>query len=157
VRHIVSPDCGYASGEGDIAILVLSRRLIGMATKTPRIDRGPRVGEEVFPWGYGRCAGSHAAVHLMDRVGGHVKSVAPGQFVARASVCPGDSGGPALTLGGTEIVGVVSASVMDGDDRTAAPSFFTRLDSWRALFSAAREIADGASPSELPPFRSCLW
>jgi hypothetical protein len=38
---------------------------------------------------------------------------------------------------------------------TLAPSIFTRLDIWRELFSAARGIADGMSPSELPPFRSC--
>jgi hypothetical protein len=46
---------------------------------------------------------------------------------------------------------------MDGDDATAAASVFTRLDAWRKLFSAAREIAGGASPNELPPYRSCVW
>jgi hypothetical protein len=45
--------------------------------------------------------------------------------------------------------------MMDGDDQTQAPSFFTRLDIWTQLFSAAQEIANGATASELPPFRSC--
>jgi hypothetical protein len=44
---------------------------------------------------------------------------------------------------------------MDGDDSTLGPSVFVRLDVWPELFSAAREIAEGASPNELPPFRSC--
>jgi hypothetical protein len=44
---------------------------------------------------------------------------------------------------------------MDADENTTGASYFTRLDQWRGLFSAAREIAAGASPSELPPYRSC--
>lgn len=158
VRAIVSPDCGYAAGEGDIAILVLERRLIGIATMTPRMDRPPTMSEDIAPWGFGRCGARSAdAVHRVLREGGKVKSVTPGQFVAPASICPGDSGGPAFSSEGNDVVGVVSASVMDGDDTTLGTSFFIRLDSWRPLFSAAREIADGASSSELPPFRSCVW
>ena len=38
VRAIVAPDCGYASGDGDIAILVLSRHLIGMPTIPAHTD-----------------------------------------------------------------------------------------------------------------------
>ena len=158
VKAIVSPDCGYAAGEGDIAILVLSRKLIGIATMTPRMERGPSVNEEIAPWGFGRCgARSSDAIHRVLREGGKVKAVTQGQFLAPASICPGDSGGPALSTEGNDIVGVVSASVMDADDRTRGASFFIRLDSWRPLFGAAREIADGASASELPPFRSCVW
>lgn len=158
VRAIVSPDCGYAAGEGDIAILVLSRKLIGIATMTPRMDRPPSANEEIAPWGFGRCgARSSDAVHRVLREGGKVKSVTRGQFVAPASICPGDSGGPAFSSEGNDVVGVVSSSVMDGDDKTIGTSFFIRLDAWKPLFSAAREIADGASSSELPPFRSCVW
>jgi hypothetical protein len=96
VRAIVSPDCGYASGDGDIAILVLKRKLIGVASKRPE------------------------QLHAMRK-----------------------------------LAGVVSASVMDGDAATSGFTVFTRIDAWRHLLSAAREIADGATASELPPFRSC--
>ena len=158
VRAIVSPDCGYASGEGDIAILVLSRRLIGIATMAVRLDKKPTTRDDVVPWGFGRCALSGGPVQREVRAGGRVRSIGAGHFIADASICPGDSGGPAIDPGsGTELVGVVSASVMDGDKSTVAPTFFTRLDAWRPLFAAAREIADGASASELPPFRSCVW
>ncbi len=155
VRAVVSPDCGYTSGDGDIAILVLSRRLIGMPTLAPRIETGPLSSEFVTPFGFGRCALSRDAVHLVPRPGGTIDSVSVDHFVATASICPGDSGGPARSDRGGDIVGVISASVMDGDENTAGPSYFTRLDVWRELFSAAREIAAGASPSELPPYRSC--
>ena len=39
-------------------------------------------------------------------------------FIAVASVCPGDSGGPAFSPDANEVVGVTSASVMDGDELT---------------------------------------
>jgi hypothetical protein len=161
VRGIVSPDCGYNAGDGDIAILVLSRKLIGITTMTPRVQGEPQAAkaqqkaEEVIPIGFGRCGLSQDGIHRVWRQGGNVKSLMSGQFTAPASICPGDSGAPAYSIASGEIVGVVSASVMDGDERTVATSFFTRLDVWKGLFSAAREIADGASASELPPFRTC--
>jgi secreted trypsin-like serine protease len=154
VRAIVSPDCGYASGLGDIALLVLSRRLIGVPVATPRLDEAPRRGERVDPVGFGRCSASRSLIQRVVRSGGAVDVVADAHFVATASICPGDSGGPAYGEA-HDVVGVISASVMDGDDATAAPSVFTRLDAFRALFSAAKEVAAGASPSELPPYRSC--
>lgn len=155
VRAVVSPDCGYTSGDGDIAILVLSRRLIGIPTLTPRLEEEPARREQVVPVGFGRCALSHDGIQRVRRLGGGVDAVAPAHFVAVTSICPGDSGGPALSADRGDVVGVISASVMDGDENTSGTSHFTRLDVWRELFSAAREIADGASPSELPPFRSC--
>jgi len=155
VRAIVSPDCGYTAGDGDIAILVLSRRLIGIPTLTPRLEEEPDAREPVVPVGFGRCALSRDGIQRERRLGGNVDAVAPSHFVAVASICPGDSGGPALSAGRGDVIGVISASVMDGDENTAGTSHFTRLDVWRELFSAAREIADGASSSELPPFRSC--
>jgi hypothetical protein len=167
VRAIVSPDCGYTSGDGDIAILVLSRKLIGITTMVPRMSSGPkapdakaespeqREGELVTPVGFGRCASSAGGIHRVWRPNGRVRSVQPGHFVAPASICPGDSGAPAYSIPTGQIVGVVSSSVMDADENTVGTSYFTRLDVWKNLFSAAREIANGASPSELPPFRSC--
>jgi secreted trypsin-like serine protease len=161
VRAIVSPDCGYRSGNGDIAILVLKRKLIGVATLTPRLEAPPQGpaegsrGESITPVGFGRCPLSRDAIRRVRRMGGAVQGVGLSDFVVQASICPGDSGGPALSDKTGEVVGVISSSMMDGDDSTLAPSFFTRLDIWRQLFSAAQEIANGASPSELPPYRSC--
>lgn len=155
VRAIVSPDCGYERGEGDIAILVLSRKLVGVPTITPRIDSAPPTGDPVLAWGYGRCALSRDPVHLTARNSGKIDSMYRGEFLGQAAVCPGDSGGPALTLT-DEVVGVISTSVMDADERTLGLTHFTRLDVWRGLFAAATQISGGASPSELPPFRSCV-
>lgn len=159
VKVVVSPDCGYVSGAGDIAVLVLQRKLIGMLTYPARLDRPPGPSETLKPIGFGRCANSgpfprRSSLRAM-RAADPVARVLPDYFVAQASICPGDSGGPVLVeridRGGviTEVVGVVSASAMDGDDRTADVSLFTRLDPWKEIFSAAREIADGASPSEV--------
>jgi hypothetical protein len=157
VRAIVSPDCGYGSGEGDIALLVLSRKLIGVPTLVPRLEAPPHKGEEIEPVGFGRCQMTTDAIRRVTRAGGLVDIVRGEYFVAPASICPGDSGGPAFSRTHGDLVGVVSASVMDGDEKTSAPSLFTRLDMWRRLFGAARLIADGASSSELPPYRSCVW
>ncbi len=155
VRAIVSPDCGYVSGEGDIAILVLSRKLVGVPTMAPRLEAPPLTSEPIVPIGFGQCALSRGAIHRVERMGARVARIEEGKFIAVASVCPGDSGGPVVSPGRNDVLGVVSASVMDGDDTTMAPSVFARLDVWPEIFSAAREIAEGASPNELPPFRSC--
>jgi secreted trypsin-like serine protease len=72
-------------------------------------------------------------------------------MVLDASVCPGDSGGPVVVRGTHEVVGVVSLSAMDGDDRTRAPSIMARVDTFRRVFAQGRLIADGMSPAELPP------
>jgi secreted trypsin-like serine protease len=154
VRHVVTPECGYEQGAGDLAILVLNRKLVGMPTFVPRLADAPEEGESITPWGFGRCAANDGPIHRRNRLGGEITSVNAGVFRAEASVCPGDSGGPALNSK-REVVGVVSAAVMDTDARTRDPSYFARLDKFEQLFSAAREIADGAEPSELPPYRSC--
>ncbi len=153
-RAIVSPDCGYERGEGDIAIVVLNRKLVGMPTFTPRVDAAPPKGDAVYPWGYGRCALTRDSVHLVSRNGGTIDSIYRAEFLGQAAICPGDSGGPALTIN-DELVGVISTSVMDNDESTSGLTHYTRLDVWRGLFAAAREISQGASPSELPPYRSC--
>lgn len=161
VRAVVTPDCGYRSGAGDIAILVLHRKLIGISTLTPRLSDAPRApdgdvhGETITPFGFGRCALSHDAIRRVRRQGGSVERVGSADFLVQASICPGDSGGPAISDKTSEVVGVISSSMMDADDATTAASFFTRIDIWKKLFSAAMEISNGASPSELPPYRSC--
>lgn len=155
VRAIVSPDCGYERGEGDIAILVLTRKLVGVPTLNPRIDSAPPPkGETVYPWGYGRCALTRDPIHLVSRDSKPIESIYRDEFLGPAAICPGDSGGPALTIN-NEVVGVISSSVMDYDETTMGTTHYTRLDLWRRLFGTAREISDGASSSELPPFRSC--
>ena len=154
VRAIIAPDCGYASGDGDIAILVLSRHLIGVPTVPIRLEQQPRKGEELRVYGFGRCALSRDAIHRVPRTSSPLQGIEPGHLVATAAICPGDSGGPVYGEKG-EIIGVVSASVMDGDEHTAGLSLFTRVDVWPQLFSAAHEIANGASPGELPPYGDC--
>ncbi len=158
VRAIVTPDCGYEQGNGDLAILVLTRKLVGMPTWTPRLDAPPRLGEHADAAGYGRCGDEEGGIHFMPRLGGPISAVSAGQITAQASICPGDSGGPVYDAHDNttrEVIGVVSASVMDHNDTTKDTSYFTRVDVWPQLFIAAREIADGQSAAELPPFRSC--
>ncbi len=154
VRAIVAPDCGFESGDGDIAILVLERHLIGMPTYTARLEAAPERDDSVRVFGFGRCALSSDGIRRRDRDAGKIDSIAFGQFRAKAPICPGDSGGP-VKSSKDQIIGVISASVMDGDDATLGDSIFTRIDAWRQLFAAAHEISLGASPSELPPYGEC--
>jgi hypothetical protein len=154
VRAVVAPQCGFVSGEGDIAILVLDRHLIGMPTSSARIDAAPQPKDGVWVFGFGRCALSERGIHRAPRDEAEITTVAPGQFEAIAAICPGDSGGPVYNSK-MEIVGVVSASVMDGDEQTKGRSVFTRVDVWSQLFATAHEISGGASPSELPPYGEC--
>ena len=152
VRHIVAPPCGEAGGAGDIAVLVLTRKLIGLSTMTPRLEAPPKVGEDVYPVGFGRCALSSDAIHRRTREGGTVRAISGETLHVDASICPGDSGGPVFAKGSREIVGVVSLSAMDHDERTRGPSVMARLDPYRMVFNHARLLADGShSPAELPP------
>jgi hypothetical protein len=171
VKAVVVPPCGFAGGSGDIAVLVLERKLVGVATMTPRLDAPPNVTPGatdpsdpsaspakprrevavVDPIGFGRCALSSGGIHRRPRLGGPIERVDKGTFRLRASICPGDSGGPVLVRGTREVVGVVSMSAMDADEHTAGVSVAARLDSVRAVFAEARAIGDGASPAELPP------
>lgn len=154
VKAIVAPDCGYSMGDGDIAILVLTRHLIGMPISSARIEAAPEPKDGLSVFGFGRCALSHDPVHRSPRDAGTIESVTAGYFSAQASICPGDSGGPVFSSRG-DLIGVVSASVMDGDERTQGNSMFTRVDVWPQLFSAAHEISLGASMGELPPYGDC--
>lgn len=155
VRAIVAPTCGYAGGVGDVAVLVLDRKLVGVATVEPRLDQQPRLGEELDPVGFGRCALETHGIHREQRSGSTISSVHSTRFRMQAAICPGDSGGPALSREQGEVVGVISASVMDGDESTVGRSEFTRVDAWRAVFANARLVADGQSQAELPPIDGC--
>lgn len=150
VRAIVTPTCGHAAGDGDVAVLVLDRRLIGMETRPARIDSGPILKESIEPIGFGRCALSSDALHRRKRPATLVDTVSESRFRADASICPGDSGGPVMSKSG-EIVGVISAAVMDANEATAGRAEFTRLDRFRALFARAEAVAQGQSLAELPP------
>jgi len=155
VRAVVTPACGYRGGHGDIAVLVLARKLVGLAMMPARLAEPPSMGELIDPVGFGRCPLSSDGVHRIRRAGGAVEQVGTGAVFASASVCPGDSGGPARSRVTGEVVAVVSASIMDDDDETRDPSTFTRLDVWRGLFANAQLIGDGASPAEVPPVTGC--
>jgi len=150
VRAVLAPTCGWAAGDGDIAILVLERRLVGVPTRHPRLDERPTVGLDLEPVGFGRCFNS-GAMRRTVRQGGLVDQVMETRFRLDASICPGDSGGPIVDKSHGEIVGVISQAVMDGNEKTVGRAEFTRLDAWRALFTQAKFVADGMSPNELPP------
>lgn len=153
LKAILAPPCGEAGGKGDLAVLVLERRLVGMTTMTLS-ESGPHAGEFVFPQGFGRCALSPEGIRRREREGGSVASVAKGIFEAEASVCPGDSGGPVISLARGEVVGVVSLSAMDYDEGTRGRSVFTRVDGIPKLVAYGRLVGDGADPGDLPPL-SC--
>jgi hypothetical protein len=150
---VLAPACGEAGGRGDIAVLVLERRLVGMTTLALR-EGAPRAGETVYAEGFGRCALSPEGIRRREREGGAVSSVGRGVFEVQASVCPGDSGGPVLDPHTHEVVGVVSLSAMDYDEGTRGRSVFARVDEIPKLVAYARLVADGADPGDLPPL-SC--
>jgi Trypsin len=148
---IVAPPCGEAGGRGDIAVLVLERKLVGFPTMTLRRDDAPHSGEELDPMGFGHCALSGDGIRRRAREGGAIRTVASGSFLLDASICPGDSGGPLLRRGSNEVVGIVSMSAMDADESTRGLSLAARLDGFGSVFSNAREIANGKAADDLPP------
>ena len=151
VRAVLAPNCGYASGDGDLAVLVLERKLPGIPTRPARLEQPPMKKDQVEPIGFGRCALSGDGVHRKHRAGGPIELVAEGRFRLSAAICPGDSGGPAVSSDGGQILGVISASAMDGDELTRDRSEFVRVDRWRPLFAYAALVSSGTSPAELPP------
>ncbi|MEP7050451.1 MAG: trypsin-like serine protease [Pseudomonadota bacterium] len=150
-RAVVAPNCGFVSGDGDVAVLVLERRLSGVATRPVRLERAPTKKDDIEPIGFGRCALSADGVHRKHRAGGKIELVSEGRFRLSAAICPGDSGGPALSATGGDVLGVISASAMDGDELTRDRSEFVRVDRWRALFANAALVSGGTNPAELPP------
>jgi hypothetical protein len=153
VRAILAPSCGEAGGRGDIAAVVLERKLVGMTTMGIQ-QSAPRRGEEVYTVGFGRCALSPEGIRRRTRQGGPIGSVAPGTFAVQSSVCPGDSGGPVIDRATHEVVGIVSLSAMDYDETTPGLSVFARIDDTPKMLAYARLVADGADPADLPPL-SC--
>lgn len=151
VKAIVAPKCGAKGGGGDVAVLVLSRGLVGVPTAQIRFERPPEVGEIIDPVGFGRCATSDG-IRRHEREGGRVRGTTFETLHLFAAVCPGDSGGPAFRRGTTEVVGVMSLAEMDGDESTKGQSVVARIDAYRTLLAHARMIGDGvAAPNELPP------
>jgi hypothetical protein len=142
--------CGQRDGQNDLVILILPRKLVGLGVMPPR-EAPAMVGEALEPIGFGRCALSPDGIHRQQRSDAKVEWVSTDTFEMRASICPGDSGGPVHARGSPEVVGVVSQSAMDGDERTSGRSVMVRVDAYRGLFSRARQIADGTPASELPP------
>lgn len=150
VRAIFAPPCGEAGGPGDLAVLVLERKLVGVAT-LPLRDEPPQRGERVDTIGFGRCALSPEGIRRRQREGGPITGVGRSTFEVRASVCPGDSGGPVIDAASHEVVGVVSLSAMDHDETTKGRSVFTRVDGLASITAYARMVADGVDPSDVPP------
>jgi hypothetical protein len=150
VSAILAPPCGETGGAGDIAVLVLERKLVGVATMTLR-KAPPKAGDLVDPIGFGRCALSPQGIVRRQREGGRVGAISRTTFEVQASVCPGDSGGPAIDRRTREVVGVVSLSAMDHDEATRARSVFARVDGVASLAAYARAMADGAELGDLPP------
>ncbi len=153
VRAILAPSCGEVGGRGDVAAIVLERKLVGMTTMALR-ESAPRAGEDVYTMGFGRCALSPEGIRRRVRQGGAISGVAAGTFAVLSSVCPGDSGGPVLDRGTHELVGIVSLSAMDYDEATPGFSVLARIDDTPKVIAYARSIADGADPADLPPL-SC--
>lgn len=151
VRAVVAPQCGHAAGTGDIAVLVLSRPVRGVAPRSPELDKAPELGAELMGIGFGRCARSNDGVYRKLRQGMPVTRIEGARFLLQAAICPGDSGGPAVSLSSGRILGVVSRSVMDADEATLGLTELTRLDAFRAIFATAALVAEGATVAELPP------
>jgi V8-like Glu-specific endopeptidase len=151
VRAVLAPTCGHAAGDGDIAILVLERKLVGVATRGARLNAPPAIGATIEPIGFGRCHWSQATPGRSVRTGGKIEELFHRAFRLDASICPGDSGGPAVDVATGEIIGVISAAAMDASDKTLGRAEFTRIDAWRPLFTQAELVIQGMSVNELPP------
>jgi len=151
VSQIVAPTCGYSAGVGDLAVLVLDRPLKGVRPRSVRLEGQPRAGQSVRPVGFGQCGSVDIAIRREARPGGRILAVRDSRFQLDASICPGDSGGPALDESTGEVVGVISASEMDRSPNTRGRTEFTRVDSWASVFAMARAVVEGVDPEELPP------
>lgn len=150
LKAVLAPSCGEGGGRGDVAVLVLERKLVGLPTLPLREDP-PRAGESVDLVGFGRCALSPEGIRRRERAGGPIARLSSGTFDLEASVCPGDSGGPVLDRTTREVVGVVSLSAMDHDETTRGHSVFARVDGVSKVVAYARLVADGSDPADMPP------
>mgnify|MGYP000848940427 CR=1 FL=1 len=151
VEHIVAPPCGETGGSGDVAVLVLKRKLIGLTHKSARLHAAPKAGEGVSVYGFGRCALNGDAIQRKNRQSSAVKNVLAETLTMDAAICPGDSGGPVISRRSGEVIGVVSLSAMDHDENTPGASVMARIDTYPLIVEHAKHIAEGSSPQELPP------
>lgn len=151
VRQVVTPSCGQNGGDGDIAILLLERRLPGVATGVVELDGVPDRGRSLIAIGFGHCSDELNGISRRRRTASPVSRVMDQRFQLHAAICPGDSGGPVVDPETGRIVGVISASDMDAYGATPGLSEFTRLDRFRSVFAAAAQLSAGAIPAELPP------
>lgn len=151
VRAIVAPTCGFAAGQGDIALLILERKLHGALTLAPALDVEPTRNADIAHLGFGRCALSEDGIYLKRRLASRIDLVGKTYFRALAPLCPGDSGGPVVDQRSGALIGVVSAGAMDGDEQTPDRIEFARLDPFRSLFSNVERVLQGIPMSELPP------
>jgi hypothetical protein len=150
VTAIVAPPCGEVGGRGDVAVLVLERKLVGIRTLSLAEDP-PKPGEVVDAMGFGRCMWSPEGIRRRHREGGPVLETSASTLTVDASICPGDSGGPVVDRASRRVLGVVSLSAMDYDENTRGRSLFARVDAFPKVVAYARQIADGADPSDIPP------
>jgi hypothetical protein len=149
-RAIVAPSCGYAGGAGDVAVLILDKKLERIEPLSLRWET-PLAGEDISPIGFGRCPLSPQGIRRRERQGGAIGLVTAGAFEADASLCPGDSGAPAIDRATREVVGIVSLSAMDYDEETRGRSVFARVDGLASLLAQALLMAEGmVSMDEAP-------
>jgi hypothetical protein len=154
VKTIVASSC-HMPGEGDLAILMLSRRITGMRTLRPQLNMAPTLGDNIWLFGFG--GGHPATLGLTHRSAYEIKSIGPRHFVVPASVCASDLGAPALRTG-FDLIGVLSAGTVEGDrcaEGPDRPAIFTRVDAYPHLFARAQRISEGTAPSELPDDDDC--
>lgn len=152
-RAIVVPPCGHASGNGDIAIIVLDTQLVDVPTLEVSLMDIPSVGTVIEPVGFGRCADSGDGIRRRSRERATIQSVLPTAFQTNSAICPGDSGGPAISR--NVVVGVISRSAMDEREATSSRTEFTRVDRWEGVFANAYRISSGQSRAEQPPVGGC--
>ena len=149
-RAIVAPACGYAGGPGDVAVLILNRKLEPIEPLSLSLQP-PVAGEDIAPIGFGRCALSPEGIRRRERQGGPIGLITAGAFEADASLCPGDSGAPAIDSATRQVVGVVSLSAMDYDEDTRGRSVFARVDDLASLLARARLTVDGTVTLDQAP------
>jgi S1-C subfamily serine protease len=148
VRAVVTPPCARPLVQGDIAVLVLERPL-PLAPRLPvALGRAPKLGESVQTEGFGRCPLLFAPVSRKARLASAIANLTQEHFRLDAGVCPGDSGAPAVSADG-RILGVLSASAMDGDPQTLGETEFVRVDRWVSVLLAAKRVARGEPAGQL--------
>ncbi len=142
-KEIVAP-AGPTLCGADIALLVLDRAVPNIRPLGVR-PTGVRAGEYVRAVGYGRRSDGDPAGTKMLRDHVRVLSVSPAEFTVGEATCHGDSGGPALDVGTSEVIGVVSR----GGPRCDGPgvhNIYTRVDAFYWLVEDAFRRAAASVP-----------